>query len=167
GSTIALTGANGSVQEREQYDPYGFSSGSAFTRYGYTGRELDSATGLMFYRARWYDPQQARFLVQDPAGFAGGSTNLYSYTDGDPVNGNDPSGEFLHILAAALIGAGVGVLATTASTLIFDGRLPTGAELAKGAVAGAVTGALMGIAGPLAVPLANAMGGGVRGRVGA
>jgi RHS repeat-associated protein len=72
GSTIALTGANGAVAERQQYEPFGFSPGSAFTRYGFTGRELDSSTGLMFYRARWYDPQQGRFLTEDPAGLAGG-----------------------------------------------------------------------------------------------
>jgi RHS repeat-associated protein/uncharacterized repeat protein (TIGR01451 family) len=169
GSTIALTGADGSVLEREQYEPFGFSSGSAFTRYGYTGRELDPSTGLLFYRARWYDPQQGRFLSEDPAGLAGGSPNFYTYGNGDPINARDPSGEFINLvtgLVGAAIGAGVGALATTAGTLIFSGRLPTGAELAKGTISGAVTGGLIGLAGPLAAPLAGALGGGVVGAIG-
>ena len=34
-----------------------------------------------------------RFISQDPAGFAGGSTNLYQYATGDPVNLSDPNGD--------------------------------------------------------------------------
>jgi RHS repeat-associated protein len=67
-------------------------AGSPNTRYGYTGRELDAATGLMYYRARWYDPQQARFITEDPIGFAGGDTNLYAYVGNDPINFTDPLG---------------------------------------------------------------------------
>ena len=29
--------------------------------------------GLIYYRARWYDPAQGRFLSEDPLGLAGGS----------------------------------------------------------------------------------------------
>jgi RHS repeat-associated protein len=45
------------VVERTQYEAFGQSSGSALTRYGFTGRERDNSTGLIYYRARWYDPQ--------------------------------------------------------------------------------------------------------------
>ncbi|MBI3650999.1 MAG: type IV secretion protein Rhs, partial [Acidobacteria bacterium] len=89
GSTSALTDASGAVMERQQYEPFGATSGSSNTRYGYTGRERDSATGLMYYRARWYDAQQGRFLSQDPLGFRGG-LNLYAYVGNDPVNIVDP-----------------------------------------------------------------------------
>jgi RHS repeat-associated protein len=78
GSTIALTDASGNVAERQSYEPFGASSGSSLTRYGYTGRDLDSTTGLMYYRARWYDPQQGRFISQDPIGLARGM-NFYAY----------------------------------------------------------------------------------------
>jgi RHS repeat-associated protein len=91
GSTVALTDASGGVSERQQYEPFGASSGSGLTRYGYTGREKDGATGLMYYRARWYDPQQGRFLSQDPLGLRGG-LNLYAYAGNDPVNVSDPFG---------------------------------------------------------------------------
>jgi RHS repeat-associated protein len=75
-STSVLTNASGVLVERETYDAYGNGSGSALTRYGYTGRERDSLTGLMYYRARWYDPPVGRFISEDPIGFEGG-TNWY------------------------------------------------------------------------------------------
>src|SRR5262249_27239408 len=84
GSTAALTDISGNVAEREQYGPFGAAmSPSQLTRYGYTGRELDSTTGLMHYRARWYDPQQGRFLTEDPASFTGG-LNFYASRRGQP-----------------------------------------------------------------------------------
>ncbi|HYR74970.1 MAG TPA: hypothetical protein VEM96_03940 [Pyrinomonadaceae bacterium] len=52
-STTALTGTTGKLIERVTYDGYGNSSGSTRTRYGYTGRERDSLTGLQYNRARF------------------------------------------------------------------------------------------------------------------
>src|SRR6185369_7470888 len=91
-STIALTGANGDVVERMFYDAFGESSGSSLTRYGYTGRERDPLTGLTYYRARWYDAQQGRFISEDPIGFDNGETNFYAYVENDPIGFNDPMG---------------------------------------------------------------------------
>jgi RHS repeat-associated protein len=91
GSTAALTNSSGALVETQRYTAYGESAGGSLTRYGFTGRELDSQTGLMHYRARWYDPAQGRFLSQDPIGFGGGA-NFYAYTGGNPVNFTDPSG---------------------------------------------------------------------------
>ena len=45
----------------------------------YTGREPDTATGLIYYRARWFDPRIGRFISEDPIGFAAGDTNLSRY----------------------------------------------------------------------------------------
>ena len=92
GSTTALTNASGGVVERSQYEAFGASQGSSLTRYGFTGRERDDVTGLLYYRARWYDPQQGRFISQDPLGFNGGDTNLYSYVWQNPLNYRDPLG---------------------------------------------------------------------------
>lgn len=61
------------------------------TRFGYTGRERDALTGLQQYRARWYDPQQGRFISEDPSGFKSGP-NLYEYVRNNPVNLRDPQG---------------------------------------------------------------------------
>lgn len=45
----------------------------------YTGREWDKETGLYYYRARYYDPIEGRFISKDPIGFAGGDVNLFGY----------------------------------------------------------------------------------------
>jgi RHS repeat-associated protein len=91
GSTTTLTNTNGALVERETYDAYGNSAGSANTRYGYTGRERDPLTGLLYYRARWYDPQVGRFVSEDPIGLAGG-INTFAYVSNNPQNATDPSG---------------------------------------------------------------------------
>jgi RHS repeat-associated protein len=92
GSTRALTDASGNVVERISYDSFGNGTGSARTRYGYTGRERDELTGLYYYRARWYDAQVGRFISEDPIGFRGGDVNLYAYVGNNPTNRIDPSG---------------------------------------------------------------------------
>jgi RHS repeat-associated protein len=56
----------------------------------YTSREND-ATGLLYYRARYYDPVLKRFISSDPIGLAGGM-NMYAYVEGDPVSYVDPEG---------------------------------------------------------------------------
>jgi RHS repeat-associated protein len=91
GSPSALTDSAGNVVERRSYEPFGGGPGSQLTRYDFTGRERDSQTGLIYYRARWYDPAQGRFLSEDPAGFAG-DLNKYAYVLNNPVNFIDPSG---------------------------------------------------------------------------
>jgi RHS repeat-associated protein len=92
GSTRALTDTTGNIIEQQEYDSFGNSSGSAFTRYGYTGRERDPDTGMLYYRARFYDPEVGRFASEDPIGFESDDENWYSYISNDPVNDTDPSG---------------------------------------------------------------------------
>ncbi|MFY9227026.1 MAG: RHS repeat-associated core domain-containing protein, partial [Blastocatellia bacterium] len=90
-STVALTNSVGDLVERISYGPFGIGQGSAFTRYNYTGRELDSATGIYFLRARWLDSQDGRFLSEDPLGILNVG-NLYSYTRNNPISKRDPFG---------------------------------------------------------------------------
>jgi RHS repeat-associated protein len=113
GSTAALTDASGTVAERQQYEPFGAGGGSSLTRYGFTGREHDNLTGLLQYRARWYDAEQGRFLSEDPAGLAGG-LNLYSYAGNNPILFNDPFGLSI---GTFLEGLAVGVLEGIASAI--------------------------------------------------
>ena len=61
-------------------------------RYGFTGREQDAETGLDYYRARYYDASNGRFISEDPIGFNAGDANLYRYVGNSPTNYNDPSG---------------------------------------------------------------------------
>ncbi|HZS08720.1 MAG TPA: RHS repeat-associated core domain-containing protein [Blastocatellia bacterium] len=91
GSTQQLTNASGGVVGQMQYGPFGEHSASALTRYTYTGREDDPATGLIHYRAREYDPSIGRFLTEDPAGIGAG-TNFYSYVSNNPISKTDPLG---------------------------------------------------------------------------
>lgn len=66
----------------------------------YTGREWDRETGLYYYRARYYDPNEGRFISRDPIGFVDG-TNLYSYVEQNPVNSTDPTGLLTSVGALA------------------------------------------------------------------
>jgi RHS repeat-associated protein len=91
GSTTALTGTTGKLVERITYDGYGNSAGSTRTRYGFTGRERDQLSGLLYFRARFYDPQVGRFISEDQIGLAGG-INQFGYVQGNPINAIDPSG---------------------------------------------------------------------------
>jgi RHS repeat-associated protein len=45
----------------------------------FQGQYFDDETGLHYNRYRYYDPDTARYLTQDPIGLAGGF-NVYSYT---------------------------------------------------------------------------------------
>ncbi|MBL8817440.1 MAG: RHS repeat-associated core domain-containing protein [Planctomyces sp.] len=58
----------------------------------YTGQILDSATGLLYYDARWYDPGVAQFVSEDPIGFAAGDANLRRYVGNSMPNAVDPTG---------------------------------------------------------------------------
>ena len=52
----------------------------------------DSATGLYYARARWYNPAVGQFTSQDPTGFAAGDANLYRYVGDNPATMTDPWG---------------------------------------------------------------------------
>jgi RHS repeat-associated protein len=90
GSTRALVDSSGILTETLTLDSFGNGS-SISTRYRFTGREIDESTGLLFYRARWYDPSQGRFASEDPVGIDGG-VNWYSYVENNPTNFDDPFG---------------------------------------------------------------------------
>jgi RHS repeat-associated protein len=104
-STVALTNSSAAITRNDLYSPYGDSAGSGAgsTPFQYTGRENDGATGLYYYRARYYSPQLGRFISEDSVG-VGGGTNYYAYVGDDPTKYIDPSGKF------GVVGAGVGAV---------------------------------------------------------
>ncbi len=104
GNTIAVVNPSGIVQERYAYSAYGqpiFLSAQFTNPSGtsavlmedlYTGRKLDTATGLYFYRARFYHPNLGLFLSRDPIGYKPSDYNLYGYVSERPVSATDPTG---------------------------------------------------------------------------
>jgi RHS repeat-associated protein len=58
---------------------------------GEVPQQQRDATGLIYMRNRYYDPNSGQFTQQDPAGLAGGA-NLYGFANGDPVTYGDPYG---------------------------------------------------------------------------
>jgi RHS repeat-associated protein len=156
GSTIALTDDAGRVVEGIGYDSFGNNGGSARTRYGYTGRERDPDTGMLYYRARFYDPQVGRFLSEDPIGFRGGEPSFYIYVHNDPLRFRDPLGlRRCNPIVGGIVGGLVGGLAGTAIGAAVGGL--------GGAGIGCVAGALGigGFATVIAGPFGTVGGGGV------
>jgi RHS repeat-associated protein len=93
GSVIAQAKDDHSIQNYYGYSAYGEAQtlgpdeGNAIQ---YTGREVDG-TGLMYYRARYYDAVLKRFMSEDPIGLVGGP-NFSAFVRGDPVSLTDPNG---------------------------------------------------------------------------
>lgn len=96
GSIVAITNTSQSVTQRYTYDAYGvpkaISVYSFENSYLFTGREWDKEIGLYYYRGRYYDPMEGRFISKDPIGFAGGDVNLYRYVLNRPTILIDPFG---------------------------------------------------------------------------
>jgi len=62
----------------------------------YAGHRRDDESGMFYMKARWYDPGAGRFMSVDPLvrdATNPQSMNPYSYTENNPVNGIDPTGQ--------------------------------------------------------------------------
>lgn len=94
GNVTTVTDHDGSVVQSYEYDSFGMVKASTGFRnsYTYTGREWDKEAGLYYYRARYYDPMEGRFIQKDPIGFRGGDVNLYGYVQNRPIILTDPTG---------------------------------------------------------------------------
>ena len=97
GSVRQLVDTAGAVTLTQSYAPYGetiSSVGSGTNSYQFTGEARD-ANGLIYLRARYYNPGDGRFLSRDT--WAGNynrplSLNRWGYVEGNPVNYIDPTG---------------------------------------------------------------------------
>jgi RHS repeat-associated protein len=96
GTVRDVINSSGSLVDHIVYDSYGNivsqTTSANQPRFTYAGMQLDSATGLYFDHARYYDATTGRFLSQDPTTFRGGNVNLYDYVNNDPANLIDPAG---------------------------------------------------------------------------
>ena len=98
GSTVSLTENVGSTRQSIFYDAWGNERdrvGASANRFTFTGHEKDQETGLIYAKARFYDPEVGRFLSQDS--LLGDVTNVpslhrYSYAFSNPLKFVDPTG---------------------------------------------------------------------------
>lgn len=93
GSITSLTNAAAALVQTYTFNAFGevtTSSGSVTSNFGYIGREYDPETGLLYLRARYYDPSNGRFISEDPLRFV--TEAPYFYASNSPLNFTDPSG---------------------------------------------------------------------------
>ena len=96
GSVRLVTKQSTTPTFQNTYQPYGASSATSGSEmFQYTGKQLDSATGLYYYGYRYYDSQTGRFLSQDsapPNYLNPQSINGYIYALDNPLLYVDPDG---------------------------------------------------------------------------
>jgi RHS repeat-associated protein len=102
-NVIAICDPTGNIQERYTYDAFGkhnildasFSPkmGTDFNwNRTFTGQVLDSETGLMLYRNRFYHVGLGRFVNRDPIDYRAEDINFYRYESNRTSNKVDPLG---------------------------------------------------------------------------
>ena len=97
-STVNLTDGGGSARQSVLYDAWGNERdrvGASANKFTYTGHEKDEETGLIYAKARFYDPEIGRFLSQDSLFGSPELTptlNRYSYVGNRPTVMVDPLG---------------------------------------------------------------------------
>ena len=140
GSTVGLVDTAGAIQTSYTYEPFGktTTTGAASANsQQFTSRENDGP--LYYYRARYYNPTFARFISEDPAGFAAGDYNVYRYAGDSPTNVGDPSGEIAPIVAACVGGAVFSVVFDLISNALGHRKTTLG-DIVGSAAGGCVAG---------------------------
>ncbi len=97
GSERLVLSSTGSAIGSREYDAYGnirTQTGTSVA-FDYTGNRRDAESGLLYLRARLYDPATGRFLSPDPAGDCPStplSAHAYLYGLANPARYTDPLG---------------------------------------------------------------------------
>jgi len=123
GSVLAEVDQDGKVNPDQQgnetplrkYDVYGairnsqeVAPGTSSHKFvGSLGHTSENESGLIYMRARYYDPAIGRFISQDPGR---NGENWYAYCNDNPVTRVDTDGRFVIVAAvvAMIIGAALG-----------------------------------------------------------
>jgi RHS repeat-associated protein len=102
GSIVEMTDSSGNAVNSYGYDPLGNINGKQEQAginnpWRFAGGFWDSATGLLKYGIRYYDPTIGRWTQRAPIGGSLQETlkaNPYVYAGNDAINEVDPSGRF-------------------------------------------------------------------------
>jgi RHS repeat-associated protein len=85
-----------SVTNHRKYDSFGKlvseSNNAIDLIFGFTGKQLDEATGLQHNLFRWYDSALGQWLSEDPIGFTAGDENVRRYVGNRATYITDSSG---------------------------------------------------------------------------
>lgn len=92
GSFALATDQDGSVVSEALYSAFGEWTTDMPGQFGYTSREMDLETGLMYYRARMFDSSLGAFLSPDPIRITGKPPWDYAYVSNNPLRFVDPLG---------------------------------------------------------------------------
>ncbi|MDD5557593.1 MAG: RHS repeat-associated core domain-containing protein [bacterium] len=150
GDVVSVTDSSGSEVARYRYDAFGNvaeKTGTFESPYGFSTKEYDDASGLIYYGYRYYDPAQGVWLSKDPIGYYDG-LNLYSFVTNNPVNMVDPHGLVWWWVPGVVIGGAVGGIGYSITTPPSDWSL---VEFIANTGAGAVTGVLISTYGAAAL----------------
>ena len=162
GSVVGEVDPSGNMTSSPKYDVYGLvrsNPGSASSAMGFVGglgHLSEASTGLIYMRARYYDPSLGRFSSEDPKQ---SGNNWFIYCDNNPVNELDQSGKNPFLIAAlilAVVGFLAGFLGSIGSdyfngnpinwpNAFYQGGVWAAAGLAGGLVAASLAG--VGLAG--------------------
>ena len=80
----------------KSYSPFGELLTEQTSGFGYNGEYYNAATGMIYLRARFYEPKMNRFAQKDTlqgSATQPGSLNRYAYCRNDPVNFADYNGQ--------------------------------------------------------------------------
>jgi RHS repeat-associated protein len=99
-NVILKDGVSSSEMRYKAWGETRFTSGlmPGLTPVQYTGQRAETQLGILYYKARWYDPYLNRWIQPDsiiPDPYAPQDWDRYSYVRNNPVNFNDPSGHML------------------------------------------------------------------------
>jgi RHS repeat-associated protein len=175
GSTRKVLDANRNTLFSTDYEPFGKPVAPSGTEaYKYTMEKHDDPTGLVYLRARQYDPEIGRFVSADPVlGSPARPQNMnrYTYALNNPLRFVDPSGKFLEGIDWASVGAfaaGAAVVAGIIACGVITAGVCIGVAgaLILATAAGAATAVAITAAQGKPVTLETVVGGGLIGLMG-
>ncbi len=91
GDVSILADSSGTTVANYEFDAYGNQSqeNETYNPFGYRGEYTDAESGLVYLRARMYDPLTGRFINEDPIQ---DGLNWYVYCENNPILFVDPTG---------------------------------------------------------------------------